>query len=1014
MAESNQHEQRADQIEDDWDARTLALDQKAAELAALQATGDESSGVLQELAERLRVARLRESAEPVRLEPGLTLAGTTIQILKELGSGGMGAIYLAHDEHEQRDVVVKTALWRSGISPEARAEREALFLREMDMLQRLDGHPGIAPIYRSGKHKDPISERSALYFVMPHYAEAPELDAWVMDRWATLYQHNPARVLELFTTLCQGLAQAHGKGVLHRDIKPANILVPYGTPVLIDFGLAEVWRPEREVRFTGGTGGYRAPELESEGKFSQQTDLFALGVTLVRALTGWSAEMVRAGSQAGWVGQIESRLSERLRQSADEWRNQLTAILGECLAKNPAHRTSSVSALQSALADLADLWRRRARKRTPTLTFGLRDRKPTYEPRHALGTGRDILEVLHEGFAQSPRQLLHGLKGMGKTETAVTYAHQYKQSYPVRLWIDASSRDSLLKGFQDLAQQLESDFQHDKDQNLMVRGVLQTLADPERIAPWLAVFDNIEKPDDLDGFLPAADYGKVLLTSYLTDLRPLEIPREARQKVEKFPPEAARHFLLRRSGHAGRPLVGREAQALQEILEELDGLPLALELAGAWLADNPTCSLADYFASYRSSRSVANQLFAEALNQKLYPHTVATTWLMNFAAVERENPASAVALQLCALLEAEDIPLELFQQGHPHLGERIATALADVGTVPTRLHALLRPLQKYSLMSLSEDRLSFGHRQVQAVVLDGLDQPARLAWLERLIAALNNFLPNPEPSNWPQWRRWIKHVVRLLDHAADAKYEPLPLAVLLNKSALLLHATGRYGEAEPLYRRALVIREQALGPAHPDVASSLNNLAELLRATGRSGEAEPLYRRALEILEQALGPAHPDVATSLNNLAALLRATGRYGEAEPLYRRALVIREQALGPAHPDVASSLNNLAELLRATGRSGEAEPLYRRALEILEQALGPAHPDEATSLNNLAALLLATGRYGEAEPLYRRALGIFGKVLGQTHPHTQTVFENLRTFYRKQGEVEKLRALEREFGA
>ena len=114
------------------------------------------------------------------------------------------------------------------------------------------------------------------------------------------------------------------------------------------------------------------------------------------------------------------------------------------------------------------------------------------------------------------------------------------------------------------------------------------------------------------------------------------------------------------------------------------------------------------------------------------------------------------------------------------------------------------------------------------------------------------------------------------------------------------------------------------------------------------------------------------------------------------------------------MASSLNNLAELLRATGRYGEAEPLYRRALVIREQALGPAHPDVASSLNNLAELLDATGRSGEAEPLYRRALGIFGKVLGQTHPHTQTVFENLRTFYRKQGEVEKLRALEREFGA
>lgn len=69
------------------------------------------------------------------------------------------------------------------------------------------------------------------------------------------------------------------------------------------------------------------------------------------------------------------------------------------------------------------------------------------------------------------------------------------------------------------------------------------------------------------------------------------------------------------------------------------------------------------------------------------------------------------------------------------------------------------------------------------------------------------------------------------------------------------------------------------------MADTLNDLAGLLQATGRYAEAEPLYRRDLAISEAALGPEHPDVATSLNNLAALLQTMGRYTEAEPLYRR---------------------------------------------------------------------------------------------------------------------------------
>ncbi len=111
--------------------------------------------------------------------------------------------------------------------------------------------------------------------------------------------------------------------------------------------------------------------------------------------------------------------------------------------------------------------------------------------------------------------------------------------------------------------------------------------------------------------------------------------------------------------------------------------------------------------------------------------------------------------------------------------------------------------------------------------------------------------------------------------------------------------TGRYAEAEPLYRRALAIHEKALGPEHPDVATDLNNLAELLQTTAATPRPSRSTGARWRSDEQALGPEHPDVATDLNNLAVLLETTGRYAEAEPLYRRALAICEKALGPEHP-------------------------------------------------------------------------------------------------------------------
>ena len=218
------------------------------------------------------------------------------------------------------------------------------------------------------------------------------------------------------------------------------------------------------------------------------------------------------------------------------------------------------------------------------------------------------------------------------------------------------------------------------------------------------------------------------------------------------------------------------------------------------------------------------------------------------------------------------------------------------------------------------------------------------------------------------------------------------VAGLLDRQATLLQVIARYGEAEPLFRRALAIDETSYGPDHPDVAIALNNLARLLEDTNRLAEAEPMYRRALAIDEASYGPDHPKVAIKLNNLARLLKATNRLAEAEPMYRRALAIDEASYGPDHPKVATDLNNLALLLEHTNRLAEVEPMYRRALAILETSYGPDHPDVAIALNNLAMLLKDTNRLAEAEPMYRRALAIDEASYGPDHPDVAIALNNL----------------------
>lgn len=131
----------------------------------------------------------------------------------------------------------------------------------------------------------------------------------------------------------------------------------------------------------------------------------------------------------------------------------------------------------------------------------------------------------------------------------------------------------------------------------------------------------------------------------------------------------------------------------------------------------------------------------------------------------------------------------------------------------------------------------------------------------------------------------------------------------------------------------------ALGPDHPNVAFVLNDLALLRIAQGRYSEAEPLYLRALAIREKALGPEHPNVATSLNNLAELYGKQGRYDKQQRALIKALNLSETSLGSYHPDLIPLLVKYAFSLRMNGRHLEARKYEDQAGVVRAKNFGPA---------------------------------------------------------------------------
>jgi len=269
-----------------------ALEREAPARAAFLVEACQSDEPLREEVERLLAAHEKETA-PVdhpAVRPELLtgeagkMEGRRIdhyEILRELGRGGMGAVYLAvrTDDVYRKPVAFKV------VRPEA-SSQEVIerFRREREILASLD-HPNLARLLDGGTTPEGLP-----YFVMDHIEGKP-IGAYCDER-----QLDIAQRLQLFRSVCSAVEYAHGKGVVHRDLKPSNVLVTAdGVVKLLDFGIAKMLRAEGDestvsVMTSAGmqlmTPEYASPEQVRGEAVGTATDIYSLGVILYELLTG--------------------------------------------------------------------------------------------------------------------------------------------------------------------------------------------------------------------------------------------------------------------------------------------------------------------------------------------------------------------------------------------------------------------------------------------------------------------------------------------------------------------------------------------------------------------------------------------------------------------------------------------------------------------------------------------------------------------------------------------------------
>lgn len=665
--------------------------------------------------------------------------------------------------------------------------------------------------------------------------------------------------------------------------------------------------------------------------------------------------------------------------------------------------------------------------------------------RNPFFTGREeVLLTLHRWLSRENRAALtqpcalYGIGGIGKTQVAVEYAYRYALEYTAALWVEVETSEQMIASVLRLADLLQLPERRDADQQHSLVAVQSWLASHSN---WLLILDNLEDLDLLYHLLPSGHQGVVLITTQAQALGPLaqglELPPMTLEEGTRLLLSRAK-LLPSLSEEKQRQQLSvcqkAELEAAQEVVSILEGLPLALDQAGAYIEETG-CSIVDYVERYKQQR--AYLLARRGTPGKAHQRSVMATFKLVWQQVARDHPVAAELLRVCALLYAEAIPEEIFALGAPYLG----SVLTPLTENPHLLDEAIAVLRRHSLLQRHIDLRTISlHRLVQAVLQEEMTEPEQALRRRRIISLLNALFPEVTPAAWEQCERLLPHVLAC---AIDPR-EPVPAqeaAQLLRKMADYQRERARYEQAEPLYQRALHIQEQAEETEYPQLARSLYGLARLYSVQRKSEQAELLYQRALHIQEQTLGAEHPDVAATLNalgilyyrqarheqarlsyqralriwekapdtvytemahalnNLAILAKEQEQYAEAEDLYLRAARLWEQAPGSEHPHIGYPLNNLANLYGKQGRETEAETLYLRVARLWEQTLGPEHPLVAITLRDHANFYREHRRYVEAEALYRQALSIREQRLGALHPETAEVVRDLEELAREQ---------------
>ncbi len=820
------------------------------------------------------------------------------RIVRQLGQGGMGTVYLAQRADGLFEQAVAIKLIKRGFDTDDLLSR---FTYERQILAALD-HPNIARLYDGGMTSD-----GQPYFIMEYVDGVPLNDYCDHNRLTTKQR------LALFRTVCRAVQYAHQNLIVHRDLKPSNILVTEDRTVkLLDFGIAKLLDEEDAeqtapvtrpgMRFL--TPEYASPEQIRGEAITTATDVYQLGVLLYELLTGRRpyrlTERLKYEIERVILEEEPTRPSMVVGQTQEVRQGKnITQITPETVSEA---RSTTAEGLQRRLSGDLDNIVLKALKKDAGERYGTVEQFAEDLKRHLVGlpvsARRETLAYRMRKFVQRNKAgvaaavaiaiLLVSVAGLAIV-FAVTTVRQNQQI--------TQERDKARQVTAFLADLFKmSDPRQAQGETVTAREMLDAGAErveeelsdqPDVQAEMMGVMSQVYR--SLGLFDPAEDLAREALR--------LRQDFFGQQHLDVALSMNDLGLVLRDKGnYAAAESLHQQALATQRSLlgNEHPEIARSLSNLGAVLGMRGKPREAELF--FREALAMQRKLLGN--NHEDVPKS-----LTNLATALR-NQANYEAAELL-YREALEIRRKLLSAKHP-----------DVAWTLTNLASLLTQQGNYDEAEpLFRDALA-----IQREVLDE-EHPALALTLQSLASVLSG------KGDYDEAEAFYREALTMQRHLLGPKHPNV--AWSLDGIAWVLSRKGNHDEAEALFRQALAIQREVLDEEHSAIAWTLHNLASVLTSKGDYDEAEALYRQALTMRRHLLGPEHTDVARSLNGLALVLSSKGDYDEAEPLFLEALAIDREKASEEHSMAQKIREGLADLYTAWGKP-EAAARYKSLSE------------------------------------------------------------------------------------